>query len=62
MIQSRKHQNTCRKQQISRNTRILEAAAIEQTMKEKVTKQYIWRTRKFETKLCNRNIIRGINT
>ena len=32
-------------------------------MKEKIKKEYLWRTRKLlETKLCSRNLIKGINT
>ena len=43
---------------------ILEADAIKQVeMKEKIQKEYFRRTRKlFETKLCCRNLIKGINT
>ena len=42
---------------------ILEADNIKQVeMKEKITKEYRWRTRKLpETKLYNRNLIKGIN-
>ena len=43
---------------------ILEADTIKQEkMKEKIKKGYFRRTRKLlETKLCNRNLIKGINT
>ena len=43
---------------------ILEADTIKQVeMKEKIKKEYLSRTRKLlETKLCYRNIIKGINT
>ena len=43
---------------------ILEADSIKQVeMKEKIKKEYIWRTRKLlETKLCYRNLMKGINT
>ena len=44
--------------------RILEADRIKQAeMKEKIRKEYLRRTRNFlETKLCSRNLIKGINT
>ena len=43
---------------------ILEADTIKHVeMKEKIKKKYLWRTRKLlETKLCSRNLIKGINT
>ena len=43
---------------------ILEADTIKQVkMKEKIKKEYLRRTRKLlETKLCHRNLIKGINT
>ena len=43
---------------------ILEADTIKRVkMKEKIKKEYLKRTRKlFETKLCSRNLIKGINT
>ena len=43
---------------------ILEADTIKQVeMKEKIKKEYLRRTRKLlETKLCSRNLIKGINT
>ena len=43
---------------------ILEADTIEQVeMKDKIRKEYLWRTRKLlETKLSRRNLIKGINT
>ena len=43
---------------------ILEADTIKQVqMKDKIKKEYLRRTRKLlETKLCSRNLIKGINT
>ena len=43
---------------------ILEADTIKQVgMKDKIKKEYLGRTRKLcETKLCSRNLIKGINT
>ena len=43
---------------------ILEADTIKQVeMKEKIKKEYLRRTRKLlETKLCSRNLVKGINT
>ena len=43
---------------------ILEADTVKQAeMKEKIQKEYLWRTRKLlETKLNSRNLIKGINT
>ena len=42
----------------------LEADTIKQVeMKDKIQKEYLWRTRKLlQTKLNSRNLIRGINT
>ena len=43
--------------------RILEADTNKVEMKEKIKKDYLWRTRKLlETKLCDRNLIKRINT
>ena len=42
---------------------ILEADTIKQVeMKDKIQKEYLRRTRKLETKLTSRNLIKGINT
>ena len=43
---------------------ILEADTIKKVeMKEKIKKEYLWRIRKLlETKLYNRNLVKGINT
>ena len=55
---------TLREKETYKYLGILEADTIKQVeMKEKIKKEYSWRTRKLlETKLCSRNLIKGINT
>ena len=55
---------TLREKETYKYKGILEADTIKKVeMKEKIKKEYLRWTRKlFETKLCSRNLIKGINT
>ena len=55
---------TLEEKEIYKYLGILEADTIKQVeMKDKIQKKYLKRTRKLlETKLCSRNLIKGINT
>ena len=53
-----------REKQMYKYFRILEAGTIKQVdVKEKIKKEYLWRTRKLlKTKLNSKSLIKGINT
>ena len=58
--QEKKKQNT--EKETYKYLGILEADAIKSGHERKNIKEYLWRTRKFlKTKLCCRNLIKGIN-